>query len=51
VDTMLAITDTDTYISGIPCRIGRMEGRKLGENFKGRVWDKPNALVKPKIEK
>jgi len=27
----------------------RMERRKLGETFKARVSDNPNALVKPKI--
>jgi len=26
-----------------------MEKRKLGETFKARVSDNPNALVKPKI--
>jgi len=29
--------------------MGRMEKRKLGETFKDRVSDDPNALVKPKI--
>ena len=28
--------------------MGRMEKRKFGENFKDRVSDDPNALVKPK---
>ena len=27
----------------------RMEKRKLGETFRARVSDNPNALVKPKI--
>jgi len=27
----------------------RMEKRKLGETFRARVSDDPNALVKPKI--
>jgi len=27
----------------------RMERRKLGETFRDRVLDDPNALVKPKI--
>jgi len=27
----------------------RMERRRLGENFRARVSDDPNALVKPEI--
>ena len=36
-------------ISGTPCIVEEIERRKLGETFKARVSDNPNALVEPKI--
>ena len=36
-------------ISGTPCIVEQIEERKLGETFRARVSDNPNALVEPKI--
>ena len=40
---------TNRKFLGTPCIMEQIEKRKLGQTFRARGSDNPNALVKPKI--